>query len=568
MNETIFGSLSTPEKRIAYLQAQTAGFTHNSRLQPIAPGSGDAPLLTATVALPERIARVECVLLLPETAVLPLTPGPVEWDLLNWTYRQTWQATLPPRPAGTLVRYRLRAIPAGGGAPLWADGGATFSYLVNDDPPPAWARQAIVYQVFPDRFHPGNGRAWNDTSHLSDIFGGTLRGVIDQLDYVAGMGFNTLWLNPFFPDKTHHGYHATDHFSVNPRLGSMADMDTLIAAAHARGIRLLLDFVGNHVGSDHPHFQHALAHRDSPYHDWFMWRRWPDDYVAYYEVRELPELNTENPAVRAYLFDSVRFWLDKGFDGLRIDYTLGPTLDFWTALRAAVRETAPHAWLFGETVHVPPTLLLYDGRFHGNLDFLLAQALRDTFGFNTMDVVTFDAFLQQHETFFPPYFIRPSFIDNHDMNRFLWIAGGDTRKLKLALLCQFTLRHPPVVYNGTEVGVTQVRDIGAADSHGLEECRQPMRWGDAQDADVREFVRHLAQFRQAHPALRDGRRTTLHADRAGAYAYVVADEHEAVLVAFNLSAEHRVLEVEIPGNGRRHTLRLGPWAGNLEPVKQ
>ncbi len=562
MNETIFGSLSTDAKRLAYVQAQTAGFTHRSRLQPMAPGPRDVPVLTATVQLPQRIARVECVVSAPETAVYPLTPVKTEWDTLNWNYVQTWEATLPPQPAGTLVRYRLCAYPADGSDPIWADDGATFSYLVNEMVLPQWAREAVVYQVFPDRFNPGNGRSWNNANHLSDIYGGTLRGIIEKLDYIADLGCNVIWLNPFFPDKTHHGYHATDYFSVNPRLGSMADMEELIANAHRRGIRLLLDFVGNHVGSDHPYFQDALARRDSAYHDWFCWRSWPDDYVAYYEVKELPELNTENPAVRDYLFRSVQFWLEKGFDGLRIDYTLGPSHDFWTALRAVVRQTRPDAWMFGETVHTPPTQLSFDGRFHGNLDFLLAQKLRDTFAFNTMTVSEFDAFLALHEAYFPPHVSRPSFLDNHDMNRFLWIAKGDKRKLKLAALCQFTLSQPPVVYNGTEVGLSQERAIGDPDSHGMEECRQPMPWGE-EDQELLAYYRQLAQLRRGHPVLRQGQRHTLHVDdAAGTYAYAVMDGEEAVVVAFNLSDAPRQIRVTLPGQEVPQQFELAPFGGD------
>ncbi|MCA9935301.1 MAG: DUF3459 domain-containing protein [Ardenticatenaceae bacterium] len=562
MNETIFGSLSTIEKRTAYVQEQTAGFTHLNRLDPIAPKPGNAPLLTATIALPQQIERVECVVSEPAALTLPLTPIKTEWNIFNWMYSQTWQTVLPPQKAGTLVRYRLRAYPADGGDPIWADAGATFSYLVDEMTLPDWAEEAIVYQVFPDRFSPGNGRAWNNVNHLSDIYGGTLRGIIEKLDYIAGLGFNVIWLNPFFPDTTHHGYHATDHFSVNPRLGSMADIEELIAGAHERGIRLLLDFVGNHVGSDHSYFQEALAEEDSPYHDWFRWRSWPDDYVAYYEVKELPELNTDNPGVRDYLFRSVQFWLQKGFDGLRIDYTLGPSHDFWTALRAAVRQTRPDAWMFGETVHTPQTQMSYDGRFHGNFDFLLAQALRDVFAFNTMNVAAFDAFLHQHDAYFPARISRPSFLDNHDMNRFLWIAKGDKRKLKLAALCQFTLSQPPVVYNGTEIGVSQERGIGDPDSHGMEECRLPMPW-DAVDGDLLAYYRQLIHLRRQHPVIWQGQRQTLHVDAAaGTYAYAISKGDDVILVAFNLSDAAHTLPVVLPQLGVLHTFNLPPWSGD------
>ena len=112
--------------------------------------------------------------------------------------------------------------------------------------------------------------------------------------------------------------------------------------------------------------------------------------------------------------------------------------------------------------------------------------MRNTFAAGTMSLAAFDAFLNRHEAYFPAQnvFSRPSFLDNHDMNRFLWQAGGDKRKLKLAALVQFTLGGAPIVYNGTEVGVTQERGIHDANSQGMEECRQPMLWGDEQDLSL------------------------------------------------------------------------------------
>ena len=567
MNETIFGTLATTKRKIKYIRQQTAGVRHLNRLTPQAPAAGDAPMVSVTTAVPQQIERVECMLLEPETAVLPLQRTAIEWDILNWRYRATWQVALPAQPDGALVRYQIRACPANGGAPILADNGATFSYLVGAWPTPEWAKEAIVYQIFPDRFAPGNGRVWNATSHLSDIYGGTLRGIIEKLDYVADMGFNVIWLNPFFPDKTHHGYHATDHFSVNPRLGTLADMQELVQKAHARGLRLLLDFVGNHIGSGHPYFQDALAHRDSQYHDWFLWEEWPERYVAYFHVPDLPELNTENRAVRQYMFDSVRYWLGEvGFDGLRIDYTLGPSHDFWTELRQVVQSLCPDAWVFGETTDTPMWQMTYDGRFHGCLDFLLTQHLRDAFAFNTLNVAALDAFLHLHEQFFPASFSRPSFLDNHDMNRFLIIAGNDMRKLKLAALCQFTLAGPPVVYNGTEVGVRQARLMSDPDSHGMEECRQPMLWDNEQNADVRDYFQTLIHFRRKHPVLWRGQRQTVHVDAAtGLYAYTVSDETEIVLVVMNVSAEERPFTLHLP-NHAPIALTLPAWAGHLQTL--
>ena len=566
MKEMVFGSLATTDKRAEVAQAKMRGVRHGYKVAPHAPRAGDAPVITVTVELKRLVERVECVVLESKTAVYSLALAKTEWDLLNWSYYQIWQATLPPQPDGTLVRYQIFAYPADGGDPIPADDGATFSYLVGDPEQPEWARSAIVYQVFPDRFYPGDGRSGHKTNNLNDIYGGTLRGVIQKLDYIADLGFNTIWLNPFFPDDTHHGYHASDYYAVNPRLGILDDVRELVAAAHQRGIRLLLDFVANHWGSGHETFQAALADRDSEYHDWYTWHDWPHEYKTFFGVKELPQINLEHRPAREYMLAAARYWLEEvGFDGLRLDYALGPSLDFWTELRAMVKAIRPDIWLFGEAVDAPPAQLDYVGRFDGVLDFLLAQAMRDTFAFGSMDVAAFDAFLHQHEAFFPAGYGRPSFLDNHDQNRFLWIAGGDKRKLKLAALCQFTLTGAPIVYNGTEVGVSQIRDRTDPASDGMAEVRRPMLWGDDQDKDLLAYYQWLVHFRRQHPVLGNGRRHTLHVDAAaGTYVYARLDETEVVLVALNLSDENQTVTVSIPGTDSHRQFLLSPWGGEVQ----
>ncbi len=566
MNETIFGLFFTDERRLNYVKGLQGGVKHLNNLKPHAPKPDDEPVVTVTVESERRIERVLCVLSEPETAVFSLTRADIDWDLLNWSYRETWRCTLPAQPEGTLVRYQILAYPADGSEPILADDSPSFSYLVDTTPLPAWARDARIYQLFPDRFSPGNGRSWHEVSCLHDIHGGTIRGIIDNLDYIAETGFNCIWLNPFFPDKTHHGYHATDHFSVNPRLGTLDDMVELVDKGHAKGIRFLLDFVGNHVGSSHAYFQDALANENSRYHDWFYWEAWPEKYAAYFQVPDLPELNTHHPEVRQYLFDSVRYWLtDIGFDGLRIDYVLGPSHDFWTELRQTVRQAKPDAWMFGEATHTPDFLVTYNGRFDACLDFLLTQHLRDTFAFNTMDVAAFDNFLHLHETFFGAEAHAPSFLDNHDMDRFLLIAGNDKRKLKLAALCQFTLAGPPIVYNGTEVGVCQDMLIHKRESQGMEECRQPMLWGDDQDVDLHNYFRNLLYLRRDHPVIWQGKRETVHVNAAaGTYAYTISDDKESILVVFNLSDQERTFTIRFPDKEMINEVKLAPWSGDYQ----
>ncbi len=566
MENFIFGMLSTTEKRAGYLAERVEGVRHLHRLEPRAPRPGDEPLVVVTVCVPDEVEAVVCEVLLPETAVFPLRLADIRWDTLSWRYYQVWQGNLPAYPANTLVRYQIRAHLKNGRSSVLADNGAVFSYLVGDPAQPSWAESAVIYQIFPDRFYPGNGRSWQQTSDLNSICGGTLRGIIQKLDYIADLGFNTIWLNPFFPDHTHHGYHATDYFSVNPRLGTLDDIRELIQQAHSRHIRLILDFVANHWGSQHPTFQSARRDPHSPYHDWYHWEKWPHQYKTFFGVKDLPQLNVDNPAVRQHLFQSLQFWLGEiGFDGLRLDYVLGPSHDFWTELRQVAKQINPECWLFGEAVETPETQLSYEGRFDGCLDFILVQFLRETFATNTMPLSQFDAQLSMHEAFFPASFSRPSFLDNHDMDRFLFLAGNDRRKLQLAALCQFTLTGQPIIYNGTEVGVSQQTSMGTPGSQGMAECRQPMRWGDKQDKILLNYYRQLIHFRRRHPVLWQGTRQGLHVDdERGTYAYLRQNTQETILVALNLSEHTQSLQplpnvsVNLPPVGGK-AIVVGKW---------
>jgi glycosidase len=319
--------------------------------------------------------------------------------------------------------------------------------------------------------------------------------------------------------------------------------------------------VANHWGSGHFTFQEALKDQDSQYYDWYRWNRWPDDYETFFSVRDLPQINVDYPPAREYLLSAARYWLTEfDFDGFRLDYAIGPSHDFWTDFRIAVRQAKPEAWIFGEVVETPQRQRSYWGRLHGCLDFVLQQALRELFAFGSINLTQFDAFLEKHEAFFPPGYSRPSFLDNHDVDRFLWLVGGDKRRLKLAALCQFTLGGPPIVYYGTEVGLSQRRGMRQPDGrHHMAEARLPMAWGDDQDADLLAYYHWLIHFRRQHPVLWRGSRRTVHLDVAnGTYAYDRADESEIVTVCLNLSDEHR--SVMVAG----HSFHLGPWSGDVQ----
>ncbi len=559
MNDFIFGTLATEELRRARVQLLRGGVTHYVRRLPRDPKPDQAVRvqLSSGPSHPGERAWVYWTVdgsdpsgsggKAAQGFCLPLERTAAAWDTGLWGYIQYFEGYIPPYPPGTVVRYRLSMDEYGAGE-VFADQGAYHSYYVDDDPTPAWSKGAIIYHVFVDRFNPGPGHAWNKPVSLSGFFGGRIEGVTDKLDYIAGLGANTLWLSPVFPSPTHHGYDATDLFDIEPRLGNKADLKRLLDEAHRRGLRVLLDFVPNHWSSRHFTFQQAIADPHSPYRDWYSFAHWPDRYETFFGVKSLPQVNLRYPAARKYMLDAARFWLDFGVDGYRLDYAIGPAFDFWADFRKETRAARPDCWTFGEIVDPPDVQLNYEGLLDGALDFMLLEAMRQAFAFGQWGGERLAGFLERHESAFPASFSRPSFLDNHDMNRFLWAAGGDMRRLKLAALCQFTLAGAPIIYYGTEAGLSQQRDIRQGKRAIMEEARLPMVWDDAVDKELLDYYTTLIAVRKAHPAFWQVKRQTVVAQAAClAYRY---DEDGAHLVTV-LNLGHEKYHFTIPAASAR-----------------
>ncbi|MCJ7694961.1 MAG: alpha-amylase family glycosyl hydrolase, partial [Anaerolineaceae bacterium] len=378
--------------------------------------------------------------------------------------------------------------------------GTHYSIWFNDVQLPEWSKKAKVYQIFVDRFNPGVGKEWLQKSDLQKPFGGTLRGIIEKLDYISALGFDALWLTPIFESPSHHGYDISDYYKINPRFGTKADFDDLIEKAHIKGIRIILDFVANHCSDQNELFLDARSSLNSQYHDWFIWNQWPDDYKSFFNVKEMPEFNLAygQPA-RKYLLECAQYWLGQGVDGFRLDYAHGPEQDFWVDFRQTCRQEAPQCWTFGELVQPALEISSYEGGLDGSLDFHLCRALRLTFAQKSWPLSRLAGMLKSHWDYFGQDFSLPAFIDNHDMNRFLIPANGDERYLKIALMFLYFLSAPPVVYYGTEIGLSQNKSIHSTGGLGFDEARLPMDWNVT--SELSAYIARLAELRRKHPVI-------------------------------------------------------------------
>ena len=379
----------------------------------------------------------------------------------------------------------------------------------------AWWQGGVVYQVYPRSFQDTDGNGTGD-----------LRGILQRLDHLVWLGVDALWISPVYPSPmTDFGYDVADYCSIDPLFGSLADMDALIQAAHARGLKLILDYVPNHSSDQHPWFIDSRSARTSTHRDWYIWRDpapgggppnnwlsnfggpgWTLDAVSgqyYYHsfLPTQPDLNWRNPAVKAAMFDVLRFWLRRGVDGFRVDvmwlmikddqfrddppnpaYTAGGSshdalLPLYTADRPevqtvvaemrAVLDEFPNRVLIGELYLPIDRLVAYygqDGRgaqLPFNFQLLLMQG---------WDAATLADIITRYEAALPPGGWPNWVLGNHDRPRIATRIGP--AQARVAALLLLTLRGTPTIYMGDELGMLDT-PIPAGAVRDPAELREP-----------------------------------------------------------------------------------------------
>lgn len=407
---------------------------------------------------------------------------------------------------------------------------------------PEWLKHAVVYNIFPDSFASGkrgirgapSETAWGNGLTLNSRLGGTVRGIIENLDYIAGLGFNCIYLNPIFTAGEYHKYDLLDYFHVSPNLGTDEDFRELVGQAHRLGLRVVIDGVFNHCSWHFFAFDDVVRNGErSRYLGWFYDLAFPvlrppegvpPGYASFAYEPKMPKLNTSNPEVRDYFLKVCAHWIrEYHVDGWRLDVANEVDREFWRAFQRTARAVNPDSVMIGEIWESAESWLRGD-MFDSAMNYDFRRHCRDFFALGAIDAPQFSARITQMLHRYPTGVTQGqlNLLDSHDVSRFLSLCGGDLRRLRLAEVFLFTAPGAPCVFYGDELGMS-----GASEA----EYRGPMPW-DNPPHDLREFFQRLAALRRRDDLLALGSWRTLCAD-GQLYAYERRLEGRSVTVALN-----------------------------------
>ncbi|MDM7989156.1 alpha-amylase family glycosyl hydrolase [Arthrobacter sp. zg-Y877] len=416
---------------------------------------------------------------------------------------------------------------------------------------PDWVQHVVWWQVYPLGFAGAEKAALPDPLPGTPMDRHGLTRLVPWLDYLVEMGASGLALGPVFASET-HGYDTTDYYRIDPRLGDDADFDELIAQAHARGIRVLLDGVFNHTGRSFAPFRQALEQGpDAPTADWFRFS-WPDawtpgtepEYADFEGHHHLVALNHDTPAVADVVADVMKHWLRRGADGWRLDAAYAVPSPFWAAVLDNVRSEFPDAYFVGEYIHGDYPADVRAGHLDSVTQYELWKAVWSSL--QQANFYELSAALERHNTFLDT-FVPLTFIGNHDVTR---IASrlGDLGRLAHALVLLFTLPGTPVVYYGDEQGYRGIKEDRAG---GDDDIRPSFPASPEELSAVGQPLYALHQeligLRRRHHWVHAAR-TRVHSLSNEQLVYEVYDGGHSLFVAMNL-AETSVT-VQVPAAAR------------------
>lgn len=369
------------------------------------------------------------------------------------------------------------------------------------DLPPSFPRMSI-YHVMIDRFNGGWMAPPVQPADVNAHIGGTIKGITAKLDYITAQGFNAIMLTPVYEGKAYHGYHVTDYDKVDPLFGDWNDLANLVKEAHKRDVKIICDFVPNHCHIDNKIFKNSQLPKGL-HHPWFLYDSTKNDYVTFLGYPDLPKFDLYNSAAARFMINVAKELVLKDIDGIRIDHAIGVPFDFLRELRCELKKVNPDIFVFGEVL-LPPvgcasqlefvseyrrrefiagTLSQeavqadYVGVLDGVLDFVYSGILIDEIisGRRLLGNRRLEQRLEQHFAAYTCAFRPIIFLDNHDLDRFMFHCNGDKSLLDEALSLTKSLGYDYCVYYGTEQYMTNKTTI-IGRSFGDLDVRKPMDW--------------------------------------------------------------------------------------------
>lgn len=440
---------------------------------------------------------------------------------------------------------------------------------------PDWVKDAVFYQIFPDRFaksasvmKPKNLEPWDTPPTPQGYKGGDLCGVLEHLDHIQELGCTAIYFTPIFQSGSNHRYHTHDYLQVDPLLGGNKAFYALRDEMHRRGMKIVLDGVFNHASRGLYFFHDILENGPhSPWLDWFIIHDWPlspydgskpANYESWVDNRALPKWNTDNPEVQEYLMSVAEYWLEQGIDGWRLDVPFCITCPtFWIDFRKRVKKINPEAYIVGEVWWDSRNYLAGD-QFDAVMNYLFTEPVIQFCGQQHLDFnlavtgLSYDPypaingihFARKMEKLLYMYHweitqVQLNLLDSHDTPRLLSIASGDKNTVKLATIMLMTFPGAPSVYYGDEIGLPGGND---PDNRRTFPWDRPEQW----DMEALDYHKRLIAIRKQYRALRRGQLTQL---QAGQYTYAFARhlDGEAVLVAVNAGDQSEQITFDVKG---------------------
>jgi cyclomaltodextrinase len=457
---------------------------------------------------------------------------------------------------------------------------------------PEWVKDAVFYQIFPDRFarspavhKPRNLESWDSPPTRYGFKGGDLMGIAEHLDYLQDLGITALYLNPIFQSAANHRYHTYDYYEVDPLLGGNDAFRALLGEAQRRGVRIVLDGVFNHASRGFFQFNHILENgAASPYLDWFIINGWPlhaydqdraPNYAAWWGLHALPKFNIDLPEVREFLFDVAVHWVEQGIDGWRLDVP-GEIRDneFWREFRRRVKGANPDVYIVGEIWHDARHWLQGD-QFDAVMNYLFTKACLSFFvgraldagltsgvGYYPIQPVMAEGFARAIDELLSLYApqvtqAQLNLLDSHDTARLLTLAQGDESALRLAWLFMMCYPGAPCIYYGDEIGMTGGKD---------PDCRRAFPWDERKwNLGLRDYLRSCIALRKAHPALRRGGFQSLYGV-GEIYAFARELGEETLIGVLNVGQLPWALDVPLNGLLPDGTVLDAVWGEGIASV--